>query len=238
MDMVKDLAEIVKSFLEIILKGSEVNAKFLENGQTSVKTPINIFTIRPSLTDDVNKRIRKLHRSIIASRKFSIALAVLLTLATSIFMDSNILMKLGIIIPGLLTLSIPIGLLFSMSTDNVESPRATLICSADCYSDFFRVILASLDCAGWKIANLSREDGRIQVSRGNSYLSSPYRMELQLSELSDNSYRLCVEGFNSGKNEHTADIYMNQKNVWKFLAKVQDFSSNSPNEKFSREELS
>jgi hypothetical protein len=33
MDMVKDLAEIVKSFLEIILKGSEVNAKFLGKGQ-------------------------------------------------------------------------------------------------------------------------------------------------------------------------------------------------------------
>jgi hypothetical protein len=231
-DMVKDLAEIVKSFLEIILKGSEVNAKFLGKGQI----PVEILSVeRPSLSDSDIKSLKALKR-----------LAMLAGLLTGLIIPFCILVpflpvyyRIGVI--GGTIITIPFCIIssvafFSMEPNNIRAPRATLLGKANCYDDFFNAILTSLAFEGGESTDWSKKTGCIKVQRSEHYFSSPHEMILQVSALPDNSYKLDIEGLNP-KNMQKNDIYVNSQNIYKFLTRVQALARNSFKEKTPAKEL-
>jgi hypothetical protein len=233
-DMVKDLIEIVKSFLEIILKGSEVNAKFLGKGQ--IQIPIEILAVdRSPLSETEIKSLKTLKWV----SKLAGVLLVLIATWTSwqLSFISHIIIY---IIGALITIGCAFASVafFSMEPNNIRAPRATLLGKANCYDDFFDAILTSLAFEGWESTDWSKETGCIKVQKSEDYFSSPYEMNLQISQMLDNSYKLNIESINSDKKKRPAEIYANSRNVYKFLTRVQALARNSFKEKTPAKELS
>jgi hypothetical protein len=232
-DMVKDFAEIVKSFLEIILKGFEVNAKFLGKGQI----PIEILAVERSSLSDTDIQSLKILKSSIRATGILVPLIVSIISISFIFLDPSISIIARLLIFGLILFTIPISALFFMKPDNIRAPKAALLGRASCYDDFFNAILTSLASEGWESTDWSKKTGCIKVCRSEHYFSSVYEMNLQVSALPDNSYKLDIEGLNP-KTRKTSDIYSNSKNVYKFLTRFQALSISSFKEKTSGKELS
>jgi hypothetical protein len=233
--MVKDLAEIVKIFLEIILKGSEVKAKFLGKGQI----PIEICTVdRSPLSEAEIKSLKTLKKVSKLTGLLFVLIPIFLWISWQLsFISYSIINIIGALNTTIWS-AFASTALFSMESNNIKAPRAALLGKANCYDEFFNAILASLAFEGWESTDWSKETGYIKVQKSEGYFSSPYVMNLQISKVSDNSYRLNIEGIRSDKKKKLADIYANSSNVYNLIIRVQALVRNSFKEKTPAKELS
>ncbi len=233
--MVKDLVEIVKSFLEIMLKGSEVNAKFLGKGQI----PIEILTVdRSPLSETEIKSLKALKKASKLTGLLFILMPIFLWTSWQLsFISHSIINIIGALTTTTWS-TFASAAFFSMKPNNIRAPRATLLGKANCYDDFFNAILTSLAFEGWESTDWSKETGCIKVQKSEGYFSSPYEMNLQISKVSDNSYRLNIEGIKSDKKKRLGDIQANSSNVYNFIIRVQALARNSFKEKTPAKELS
>lgn len=226
---------MLKDFLEIILKGSEVTTKFLEKGQI----PVEILAIdRAPLNDTEVKSLKTLKKVAKLTGLLYASIPVFLWVAWQVSFIShsniNIIGALTITILSIFTSSV----FLSVKPNNIRAPRATLLGQTNCYDKFFNSVLTALAFEGWASTDWSKEDGYIKVQKSEGYFSSPYEMNLQISKVLDNSYKLDIEGIKADKKKGLGDIYANSRNVYKFLTRVQALARNSFKEKSLVKELS